>query len=145
MKRIAITAAAVAVALASTAASASPTDMNSIRRTVVQSPQGWRLVEINRNAMVFWIQPASIQGDAANRSVLKISVNPDNPTSLSRSRVYFNCPAATQVQVAVNNPLVRTPPLLINQGSVWETIGRIVCPPGTYGNAAPNRPQAPLK
>lgn len=119
-------------------------DMNNLRENVIQSPQGWRLVGINRSAVIFWIQPASVQGDAANRSVLKISVNPDNPTSLSRSRVYFNCPTATQVQVSVLNPLDRTKPLLINQGSVWETIGRIICPSGTYGSAALSRPQAPL-
>jgi hypothetical protein len=131
--------------LAAVTAPAYALDLNNLRESVIQSPQGWRLVGINRNAMVFWIQPASVQGDAANRSVLKISVDPGNPTNLSRSRIYFNCPAATQVQVSVLNPLDRTKPLTINQGSVWETIGRIVCPPGTYGSAATGRPQAPLK
>ena len=110
-------------------------------QTKIQSPQGWRLVGINNNATVFWIKPSSVRGDASDRSVLKISLNPDAKQTL-KSWVHYNCGAAIQWQ---STSRVKSRPLVIKKGSVWETIGKLICPPGTYGTAASVRPAAPLR
>ena len=115
------------------------------RETIVQSPQGWRLVGINSKSTIWWIKPSTVKGAATDRTVLKLSFDPDRPTELSESRVHINCITAQQQQ---SNPLgsqVRTPPLVINQGSTWESIAKIICPPGTYASGASARPLAPLR
>ena len=115
------------------------------RETIVQSPQGWRLVGINSKSTIWWIKPSTVKGAATDRTVLKLSFDPDRPTKLSESRVHINCITAQQQQ---SNPLgsqVRTPPLVINQGSTWESIAKIICPPGTYASGASARPLAPLR
>ena len=115
----------------------------NFRNTVIQkSPDGWRLVGMTRNAVVWWIKPSSIKGDASKRSVRKMVVDPDSPLKLSESWVHIDCPKAIQTQ---SSGLRSTQPLLINKGSVWETIGKIICPAGTYGTASGLRPQAPLR
>ena len=102
------------------------------RETFVQSPQGWRLVGININASVWWIKPSTVKGTAADRSVLKLSLDPDRPARLSESRVHINCITAQQQQSHPLKSQVRTSPLAINQGSTWESIALIICPAGTY-------------
>lgn len=115
------------------------------RETFVQSPQGWRLVGININASVWWIKPSTVKGTAADRSVQKLSLDPDRPARLSESRVHINCITAQQQQSHPLKSQVRTPPLAINQGSTWESIALIICPAGTYASGTLARPLAPLR
>ena len=114
-------------------------------QTKIQSPGGWRLVGITRNADASWIKPSTVKGDASSRSVEKISAHPDKATKLSETIVYIDCPKALQRQAFRLTPFAKSQPLVINQGSVWETIGKLICPTGTYGTAAPGRPAAPLR
>ena len=115
------------------------------RETFVQSPQGWLLVGININATVWWIKPSTVKGTAVDRTVLKLSLDPDRPTKLSESQVHINCVTAQQQQSHPSESQVRTPPLAINQGSTWESIAKIICPSGTYASGALARPLAPLR
>jgi hypothetical protein len=71
-------------------------------------------------------------------------VNPDRATP-SHSRVHVNCKTAQQWQSDLLVPLRRIPPETINQGSVWESIAKMICPAGTYNTTFPARPIAPLK
>ena len=113
--------------------------------TKIQSPGGWRLVGITRNADIWWIKPSTVKGDASSRSVEKRSALPDKSLKLSETIVYIDCPKAVQRQSSLINPFAKSPPLVISQGSVWETIGKLICPTGTYGTAASGRPAAPLR
>ena len=115
------------------------------RETFVQSPKGWRLVGININASAWWIKPSTVKGIASDRTVLKLSLDPDKPTKLSESQVHINCVTAQQQQSHPSESQVRTPPLAINQGSTWESIAKIICPSGNYASGALARPLAPLK
>lgn len=113
----------------------------NLLETVIQSPGGWRLIGVNREALVFWIQPSEAKGDATDRAVPKVSVAPDRDPVVGW--VHINCPKALMWQSEAVSPHRKTPQLLINQGSTWETIGKVICPPGTYGAAALDRPVAP--
>lgn len=116
-----------------------------LTQTLIQSPRGWRLVGINGNAGVWWIKPSTIKGDVNNRMVQKLSVLPDTVAKISESWVHIDCPRAVQRQSLLLNPFAQSPPLTINQGSVWETIGKLICPPGTYGTARLSRPVPPSR
>jgi hypothetical protein len=111
----------------------------------LQSPGGWRLVGINSKAAVWWIKPSTVTGDATDRSVLKLSINPDRPTRLLQSRVFINCKTAQMQQTLSADSQIRTPSLLINKGSTWDTIAKAICPAGSYSKLGLFQPSAPLK
>jgi len=73
----------------------------NLLETVIQSPGGWRLIGVNREALVFWMQPSEAKGDATDRAVPKASAAPGRRLRRSSARL---APMAQQQWTAPSRP-----------------------------------------